>query len=80
MSYNVRLRLQAKQGNGAENVGLTFTQEPSPNPSDSTSIALTMAVPSTTASVFDVGAAYTMWLEPVDTTGDEAPAGERLAD
>jgi hypothetical protein len=73
----VALRLQAKQDQGGD-VGLTFTLEDKDG--EATTIALTMAVKSEVGSKFAAGAVYYMYLEPRDTTGDLAPAGEKLAE
>jgi hypothetical protein len=78
MSFQTAVVLQAKQDQGGEAVGLTFTMK-GDDPSVKTG-ALTLAVSADAAGQFEAGAVYYLSLEPRDTAGDEAPAGEKLAD
>lgn len=78
MSFSTPVKLQARQDQGGEAVGLTFTLY-GEDPNVKTG-ALTLAVATGAAEQFVVGAVYYLSLEPRDTAGDEAPAGEKLAD
>ena len=73
----IALKLQAKQDQGGD-VGLTFTLYDTEG--DASTVALTMAVKQEVGSQFATGAVYYLHLDPRDTVGDEAPAGERLAE
>jgi hypothetical protein len=80
---SAKLKLQAKQDQGNQ-VGLTF----SPDYEDgrnkewaeaTPALSLSMTVKADVGRLFEAGQSYTMYLEE-DTTGNEAPSGEKLAD
>jgi hypothetical protein len=80
---SAKVKLQAVQDNGV-NVGLTFTPDYEEGRNaewaDATpALSLTMTVKAEVGALFEAGKCYTMYLEE-DTTGDEAPAGEKLSD
>jgi hypothetical protein len=81
---SAKLKLQAKQDQGNQ-VGLTF----SPDYEDgrnaewaeaTPTLSLAMTVKADVGALFEAGKCYDMYLEEQDTTGNEAPAGEKLAE
>lgn len=82
-TVSAKLKLQAKQDQGNQ-AGLTF----SPDYEDgrnkewaeaTPALSLSMTVKKSVGDLFKAGQTYTMYLEE-NTVGDEAPAGEKLAD